>query len=424
MPRVSVVLPVYNVERYLAACLDSLRSQSLRDIEIICVDDGSTDRSPMLLEMAAATDSRISIITKPNGGLSSARNVGLAAATGDYVMFVDSDDFLHRRACETVVKTFAKTQAEIVTFGAYIHPSAHATRWLTKTLSPRKKVFEAFEPDLLFKEAARPFVWRSAFTRMFLEREGLGFDETVPFGEDQVFYFAAYPLSRRTALIPKRLYYYRASRPHSLMASRFEDRREMLKEHQHIARVILDGWNDRGWLEQYRVPMLGWVLDFLAGEAASAPGNSGRQLRRSLAALLQEYFPAGPWLEATPPTARALLAALQEGESVGAAAKRRAMHIAWRGQREPVDTVGALLESAKGIWPVLRVRGVAWRVLPSSSRAEYLRFRELADNVNDEAHRAEAMQMLQMEWLVTLNGTDSARRETERQLATRKAIPS
>lgn len=412
MPRVSIVLPVYNVERYLAACLDTLRSQSLRDIEIICVDDGSTDRSPILLEMAAATDSRISIITKPNGGLSSARNAGLAVATGDYVMFVDSDDFIHRKACETVVETFERTRAEIVTFGAYIHPAAHATRWLNKTLSPRKRVFEAFEPELLFEEAARPFVWRSAFTRTFLEREGLGFDETVPFGEDQVFYFAAYPLSRRTALIPARLYYYRASRPHSLMASRFEDRLAMLAEHQHIARVILDGWRDRGWLEQYQAPMLGWVLDFLAGEAAAAPGSSGRELRRSLAALLEDYFPAGPWLEATPSTARALMNALREDESMGAAAKRRALHVAWRGRRDPVDTVGALLESARGSWPVLRVRGVAWRILPSSSRAQYLRFRDLGDQVSDESHRAEAVQMLQMEWLATRQVTEGAPRQS------------
>ena len=76
MPRISVVVPVYNVERYLARCLESLRSQTLADIEIVCVNDGATDRSPALLRLAADVDPRIVVVDKPNGGLSSARNAG------------------------------------------------------------------------------------------------------------------------------------------------------------------------------------------------------------------------------------------------------------------------------------------------------------------------------------------------------------
>ncbi len=396
MTKVSVVLPVYNVERYLAFCLESVRGQSLRDIEIICVDDGSTDRSRMLLQMAAAADDRVTIVTKPNGGLSSARNAGLAVDSGDLVLFVDSDDFLHRTACATILAAHEETGAEVITFGAYIHPAAHATPWLTRTLSPRKVTYEGFEPALLFDEASRPFVWRSAFTREFLTREGLRFDETVAFGEDQVFYFAAYPVSARTALIPDKLYYYRASRPDSLMASRYSDREKMMLEHHHITRVILTLWRERGWLETWRADLLGWVFEFLADEAVLGHPDLTPRLRASLAALLDEFFPDGPWVAALPAPVRALREALANPDSSAAAA-----HLAWQGTASSRSAIRSVGKRVLGSWPVRKARGVARRVLPTSEQAVWQQFSQLRDDVEDDARRAQALQMLQAEWLAT-----------------------
>ena len=94
MIKVSVILPVYNTEKYLPECLDSIINQSLRDIEIICVDDGSTDSSLQILKEYAEKDKRISVIHKNNGGQGSARNVGLNHAKGEYITFVDSDDYI------------------------------------------------------------------------------------------------------------------------------------------------------------------------------------------------------------------------------------------------------------------------------------------------------------------------------------------
>src|SRR5687768_15501471 len=91
-PKVSVVVPVYNVEPYLAACLQSISAQTYRNIEVVVVDDGSTDGSLAVARRARRQDRRIRIVTQPNGGLSSARNTGTAAATGEYLAFVDSDD--------------------------------------------------------------------------------------------------------------------------------------------------------------------------------------------------------------------------------------------------------------------------------------------------------------------------------------------
>ena len=94
MAAVSVLIPVYNTEAYLRKCLDSITNQTLQDLEIICVDDGSTDGSADILREYRRRDSRIRIVTKRNGGLPSARNAGLDAASGEYVGFVDSDDWI------------------------------------------------------------------------------------------------------------------------------------------------------------------------------------------------------------------------------------------------------------------------------------------------------------------------------------------
>ena len=94
MPKVSIVVPIYNVEKYLEQCIDSIINQTLKEIEIILVDDGSPDNCPQICDDYVKKDSRIKVVHKTNGGLSSARNAGIEIATGDYIGFVDSDDYI------------------------------------------------------------------------------------------------------------------------------------------------------------------------------------------------------------------------------------------------------------------------------------------------------------------------------------------
>ena len=94
MPKVSVIIPVYNVEKYLRQCLDSVINQTLKDIEIICVDDGSTDNCPNILDEYAAKDARIKIIHKKNEGYGKAMNVGISHASGEYIGIVEPDDYI------------------------------------------------------------------------------------------------------------------------------------------------------------------------------------------------------------------------------------------------------------------------------------------------------------------------------------------
>ncbi len=112
-PLVSIIIPVYNVESYLPACLDSVLRQSYGDLEILLIDDGATDRCPVICEEYAGRDNRIKVIHQKNTGLSGARNTGLDHCTGEYIAFVDSDDFIHPQYVEKLLQACTETGCDI-----------------------------------------------------------------------------------------------------------------------------------------------------------------------------------------------------------------------------------------------------------------------------------------------------------------------
>lgn len=116
MLKISVIVPIYNVEKYINKCVESILNQSYKNLEVILVDDGSPDNCGNICDDFSKQDARVITIHKKNGGLSSARNVGIENATGDYLLFVDSDDFLDKNACELLVNLINKTNADIVCF--------------------------------------------------------------------------------------------------------------------------------------------------------------------------------------------------------------------------------------------------------------------------------------------------------------------
>lgn len=262
MSRVSVVVPVYNVEDYLDECLASITGQTLRDIEIVCVDDGSTDSSADILRGWAAKDDRIRVVSKPNGGLSSARNAGIQSASSPVLCFVDSDDTIVPTCCEEIARRFDEDSYDVFTYGANIVPPEAAYPWLEDVLSPGDAVYDGFDPDILFKEKSRPFAWRTACRTAFLRDEGLRFDETVRFGEDQVFHFAVYPRSRKTVFSSHKLYNYRASRVGSLMTTVKNDPVYKMGEHVKILTVICREWKASGSAPLCPAQFVAFALDF------------------------------------------------------------------------------------------------------------------------------------------------------------------
>ena len=114
MPKVSILIPIYNVEKYLRQCLESVVNQTLEDIEIICINDGSTDSSPEIIREFASRDSRIKVIDKQNTGYGHSMNQGLKAATGEYIGIVESDDFVELNMFESLYITAKNNGAEVV----------------------------------------------------------------------------------------------------------------------------------------------------------------------------------------------------------------------------------------------------------------------------------------------------------------------
>ena len=118
-PKISIVVPIYKVEQYLDKCVNSLVNQTYKEIEILLVDDGSPDRSPKMCDKYAQEDPRIKVIHKVNGGLSDARNFGLKEVVGEYVLFVDSDDYIDVDTCEKFVSIMKDNKPDIVVGNAY-----------------------------------------------------------------------------------------------------------------------------------------------------------------------------------------------------------------------------------------------------------------------------------------------------------------
>ena len=141
---VSIIVPVYNVEQYLRQCLDSLVNQTLTNIEIICVNDGSPDNSAEILEQYAQKDGRIHVVTQENKGLSGARNTGMKYAHGKYIMFVDSDDWIDSETCEQAVAAAEKYSADLVLW-SYVREFEHESKekfmfWDHETVFDSEKV--------------------------------------------------------------------------------------------------------------------------------------------------------------------------------------------------------------------------------------------------------------------------------------------
>ena len=219
-PLVSVIIPVYNTEDYLRQCLDSAVNQTLKDIEIICIDDGSTDHSPAILEEYQAKDPRVVIISQDNRGLSAARNCGMIKARGKYVYFLDSDDYVDSETLKRSTELAEKNDLDAVVFGfeqfadsdelLKIHPC------MVNIFSGSERVYTGAEYMSAAKDggAYASRVWTAVWRRPFLEKNGIRFVEGI-LHEDMLFSFQAYMAADRVMAIPERLYHYRA-RPDSI----------------------------------------------------------------------------------------------------------------------------------------------------------------------------------------------------------------
>lgn len=398
MLKISVVVPVYNVEDYLSSCIDSIRGQTFQNIEIICVDDGSTDRSGLILDQFSRVEPRLTVISKENGGLSSARNTGILAASGDIVCFVDSDDMLDKHACAYIAEAFERNDADVVTFGASCYPSHRSTPWYDECLSPRDAVFDSFTPALLFSENSHPFAWRTACRRSFLLKAGILFDEDIRFGEDELFHYALYPRSRKTVLLSKKLYLYRVNRSDSLMATRSDNTFLKLYDHLRIVDHICADWSNHGFINLYYRDLLHQIAVFVLRDVIGSPSPIRLQLLRYLRSILETYF---TWDQLDCLLQDSLFGGMTRAvicdSSLAFRGKRKVLLYRFTLQTDPIEFVRAFWRRFAALGPIATLVGRLTRLLPMSSSKQLLIHDDLLWELEDSSLRNAAMRMLQIE---------------------------
>ena len=210
-PKISIIVPVYNVERYIRQCILSVTNQSFEEWELILVDDGSLDSSGVICEEYAKVDSRIRVLHKPNGGVSSARNAGLNIARGEIITFIDSDDWVEPIYCATIVNNIS--EADILIYsevwhyvdGSIVTYSSGACE-RHGNMEVQREIFHIQKNKMKYEGFG--YLWNKAFRRNIIRDNYVRFNEGLSIGEDEVFClaYALHVKSLKTINVP--LYHY------------------------------------------------------------------------------------------------------------------------------------------------------------------------------------------------------------------------
>lgn len=207
---ISIVIPVYNAERYITECVDSVCNQSCSYIEIILIDDGSKDASGKICDQYARNDSRVKVVHKTNGGVSSARNVGIETSIGEYVMFVDSDDSLEPNAVRLLFDIICKKKDIDFIASAYYDIYSDGTKRIKQISENDTEILET-ELSSYFAKHYLLFTtpWAKLYKKKIISDNKLRFDETVKYGEDMIFNMQYLKHTRHIMILSSPIYGYR-----------------------------------------------------------------------------------------------------------------------------------------------------------------------------------------------------------------------
>lgn len=250
-PKVSIVIPIYNVEKYIRACLDSAVNQTLKEIEIICVDDGTPDSSGKIADEYAQKDSRVKVIHQENHGLPAARNRGMEEVKGEYIKFLDSDDTLELQACEICYDKAKLHNADILVHDAgnkiLTYPEFKPLKNEKIIIGPR------FE---LIKYSSCTGIYKTDFVK----NNHIKCNENASYGEDQVFNMMCNPLANKIVCIPDKFYNYTIDNINSITHTP-NDKIRKSKDHIEDVRFIYEYWKEKGWFsnKEAKIGFLKWV---------------------------------------------------------------------------------------------------------------------------------------------------------------------
>ncbi len=216
-PKVSVIIPVYNVEKYLNQCLDSVVNQTLPDIEIICVDDGSTDSSLEILKKYSNKDHRIKIISQKHNGAGSARNKGLSVAQGKYLSFLDSDDFFELDMLEQMYNCSEKYNTDIVICksSTFDNGNIKDQNNIKDDLLPDKEVFSLSDIPKYAFQFHMGWCWDKLYRTSFIRETGICFQNRKKHN-DSFFSHVSMISAKRIYVLNKKLVFYRKNVPNSI----------------------------------------------------------------------------------------------------------------------------------------------------------------------------------------------------------------
>ncbi len=268
--KISIVMPVYNAGIYLKDAIQDILGQSYADFELICVNDGSTDRSLEVLEYFSGIDNRISIINQENKGAGAARNTGLEHAKGRYILFLDADDRFELCFLEEMLGEAVRTNAQIVVCDAYQFDNEtgelgdiEGEGWILKrSFSPEKDVFSALDyPDKTLGFTSL-LAWNKLYDLQYVRSTGACFQE-IPYNNDALFVATTLALADRIRIISKRLIYYRINNTNSI--SWYENKK--LNPHYWFEMVygIRDMLIANGRFEELKHSLALFVTNYLWG---------------------------------------------------------------------------------------------------------------------------------------------------------------
>ena len=205
-PKVSVIVPVYNTEPYLRECLDSIKNQTLKEIEIICVDDGSPDNCGKILDEYASNDSRFIVVHQVNKGVQEARNAGLDIASGEYITFLDSDDYLQLDAYEVAYNSAKTDDVDIIQFDCRRFQNGKDEHIIenndySEGLVMGRNTYIYFGPG--------PWVWNKLYKSEVIKKDNVKFIKSITPADDTCFAWMVLGRVKRVKVIPTKLYNYR-----------------------------------------------------------------------------------------------------------------------------------------------------------------------------------------------------------------------
>ncbi|HIT07289.1 MAG TPA: glycosyltransferase [Candidatus Scybalocola faecipullorum] len=252
MAKVSIIVPTYNVEQYLEECLESLRRQTLHDIEIICIDDGATDGSPEILDRYARQDSRFIVIHKENGGYGKAMNVGLDRAAGEYIGIVEPDDFVSLTMFEDLYAVAKENLLDFVKADFYRFARNENSGNMSLTYNHLDKNGEYY--NQLINPSETPYVtkfilntWSGIYARDFIEKYHIRHNETPGASfQDNGFFWQTFMYARRCMFLDRPYYMNRRDNPNSSVNSR-EKVYCMNIEYDFIRDIFMQKGNEALW---------------------------------------------------------------------------------------------------------------------------------------------------------------------------------